>query len=291
LRIVGDNAELYAALGRTHLQYRESGIDLSDAPLLEAERCARRVAELDPASRGGAALLGWIRYAQGDIRSAVRALEDARVTDPACADVLALLCNCYLISGRVARARPLIAGLLSVDPLTPLSRCMPGFADLMEGRLELAVPPYREMYEMDPANPMARLFYIWVLGLNGQTQAAIEAAGPAAMAAGHTLPERLAGFLADALAGRPSQRAWQLQPQEREVASASEMFARFLAYGYAWAGEHDEAVRWLAIAVERGFINHPFVSAHSPAFDNMRAMPAFRALLDDMRQRWAAFEG
>jgi TolB-like protein len=41
LAIIGENAELYAALGRAHLQYREAGIDLSEGPLREADACAR----------------------------------------------------------------------------------------------------------------------------------------------------------------------------------------------------------------------------------------------------------
>ncbi len=39
LAIIGDNAELYAALGRAHLQC-EAGIDLNEGPLREADKCA-----------------------------------------------------------------------------------------------------------------------------------------------------------------------------------------------------------------------------------------------------------
>ena len=42
LRIMGDNARLYAALGLAYLQYREAGIDFSDRPLVEAEACAAK---------------------------------------------------------------------------------------------------------------------------------------------------------------------------------------------------------------------------------------------------------
>ena len=36
-----------------------------------------------------------------------------------------------------------------MDPLTPLSRCLPGFADLMEGHFAAAVEPYRQMFEVE----------------------------------------------------------------------------------------------------------------------------------------------
>ena len=80
-----------------------------------------------------------------------------------------LLSNCYLISGRVSAARPLIERLLAVDPLTPVTRCLPAFADVMEGKFATAVEPYRQMFEMDSGNPMAGLFYVWVLALNRRT--------------------------------------------------------------------------------------------------------------------------
>ena len=90
----------------------------------------------------------------------MRNLKKALEIDPNDVDTLLLLCNCYLISGKVPAARPLIARLLTLDPLTPLTRCVPGFADVSEGNLHSAVEPYRQMLEMDPGNPMARLFYL-----------------------------------------------------------------------------------------------------------------------------------
>jgi hypothetical protein len=48
----------------------------------------------------------------------------------------------------VSLARPLIARLLAVDPLTPLSRCMPAWPDVLDGRVAAAVEPYRQMLEV-----------------------------------------------------------------------------------------------------------------------------------------------
>ena len=166
LAVVGDSVRLHAALGMAHLQYREAAVDLSDEPLEHAERCARRVFELDPEASAGHLLLGWTHYARGRIQEAVRELKPALDAEPNHPDTLGLLANCYLISGRIAAARPIIDRLLSIDPLTPLTRCMPGWADVLEGDLEVAIAPYRQMFEMDPGNPMGRLFLVWILVLN-----------------------------------------------------------------------------------------------------------------------------
>ena len=145
LALIGENPRLYGALGLAHLQYREAGIDLSDQPLVEADACAAKLFSLEDHSSSGWQLRGWIAYSRGRIQDAVRDLKVALELEPNNSETLLLLCNCYLISGRVAAARPLLTRLLAVDPLTPITRCMPGFADIMEGNLEAAVDPYRQM--------------------------------------------------------------------------------------------------------------------------------------------------
>lgn len=290
LRIIGDNARLYAALGLAHLQYREAGIDLSERPLAQAQACAEKLFALDEDSSSGLQLRGWINYSRGCFQDAVQDLKAALAKEPQNADTLLLLCNCYLVCGRVAVARPLLKRLAEVDPLTPLTRCMPAFADVMEGKLAAALGPYREMFELDRANPMARLFYTWILLMNRrQSQAAaLAAACPADLRA--SLPAQLMGFLVLAWAGKVRQAQGVLSAQLEAAGRATDVFARFLAQGFAFAGEREAALQWLRTATERGFINYPYLARHDPAFKALRADPRFKELLRAVRKRWQAFQ-
>ena len=290
LAIVGENAGLYAALGLVYLQYREAGLDFGERPLQEAEVCARKVFALAPESAPGFQLRGYIGYSRGRIQEAVRDLKAALEIDPNSADTLLLLSNCYLISGKVSVARPLIDRLLAVDPLTPLSHCLPGYADAMDGNLGAAVEPYRRMFEMDPGNPMGRLFYVWALALNRRMDAigAIVEAFPAETR--DSIPARLAFFLAHALAGNRRDASGALTPEIEAIATATDVFPRLLAQGYALAGESERALHWLAIAVDRGFINHPFLARHDPFFESLRDHPGFQKLMETVRGRWESFE-
>lgn len=290
LAIVGDNAGLYAALGRVYLQYREAGIDLSARPLREAENCAGKVFALDPRSVSGIQLRGWIHYSNSRIQEAVRELKAAHGMDPNNPDTLALLSNCYLISGKVSFARPLIDQLVAVDPLTPLTRCMPGFAALMEGNFPAALGPYRQMFEMDPGNPMARLFYVPILAVNGRTNEMKEIVETFPPQVQDTIPARLTYFLAHALAGNRPAALAVLTPEIEAIASATDVFPRFLAHGYAAAGMPERAIHWLSIAVDRGFINYPFLARHDPFLKGLRADSRFRRLLAVVRERWEKFE-
>jgi tetratricopeptide (TPR) repeat protein len=290
LAIVGENAELLAALGRAHLQYREAGIDFGQRPLDEAEVCVRKVFALDPRSGSGLQLRGWIRYSRGQIQDAVRDLKAALEIDPGNPDTLALLSNCYLISGRVSVARPLIDRLLAVDPLTPLTRCMPGWADILDGDFAAAVGPYRQMFEMDPGNPMGRLFYLSVLILNrreAEVNAIVETFPPQMR---DTLPGRLAFFLAHAFAGNRHGALAAVTPEIEAVVNGTDVFPRMLAQGYALAGIPERAIDWLVVAVDRGFINYPFLARHDPFIESLRRHPRFRQLLEIVRGRWERFE-
>lgn len=45
---------------------------------------------------------------------------------------------------------------------------------------------------------------------------------------------------------------------------------------------------WLRFAVDRGFINHPFLAEHDPFLADLRHEPDFRKVLDELRPRWEA---
>jgi TolB-like protein len=290
LALIGDNARLYATLGLAHLHYREAGIDLSDHPLREAGACASKLFALDDHSAAGWQLRGWIAYSRGYIQEAVRDLKIALDSDPNNSDTLLLLCNCLLISGRVAAARPLLTRLQAVDPLTPITRCMPGFAEIMEGNLEAAIEPYRQMFEMDQANPMARLFFAWILVLNrrhDEVNSLLKSFPPGQR---DTLPARLSFFLANAAMGNFQKAEAELTPQIEAIARATDVFPRFLAQGFALAGARQSALQWLQVAIDRGFINYPFLSEHDPSFEALRGDCKFKALLETAKHRWERFE-
>ena len=289
LDLIGDNAQLYAALGFAHLQYREAGLDFGERPLREAESCVRTIFALAPASPAGVRLRGWIEYSRGQIKDAVCDLNAALDVDPNSAETLGLLSNCYLISGKVAAARPLIARLIEVDPLTPLNRCMPGFADLLEGRFEAAIEPYKQMFAMDAANPMARLFYVWVLVLNRRADDVVRLVDDFPSDVRDTVPGRIAAFLVQALKGQGEDAHALVTTDVEAVARTTDLFPRILAQGYALAGLDERAIYWLGMAIDRGFINYPFLAHHDPFFKPLRHDPRFTHLLKIVQRRWEQF--
>ena len=162
----------------------------------------------------------------------------------------------------------------------------------IDGDFAAALEPYRQMFEMDPGNPMARLFYVMILLMNRRTDQvdAIVAAFPPETH--DTAPARLAVVLAAAHAGNAAVVTATVTPDfEALVASTTtDLFPRVLAWGYALAGLRERALHWLEVAVSRGFINYPFLARHDPFTVSLRADPRFVRLMETARDRWERFE-
>ena len=82
----------------------------------------------------------------------------------------------------------------------------------------------------------------------------------------------------------------ELTLQIEAIAHATDVFPRFLAEGFALAGARQSAIHWLQVAIDRGFVNYPFLSRHDPAFEALRSDSAFKALLETAKHRWERFE-
>ncbi len=144
---------------------------------------------------------------------------------------------------------------------------------------------------MDPDNPMALLFYTWVLACNGMTEEISKVVDASPSTVKRTLPGQMALVLRFAAEGEAQNAAEAVTPELQAMASASDdIFARLLGQGYAMIGHKEEAVRWLTMAADRGFINYPFLATHDPLLQNLRGHRGFEQLLEVVKQRWETFE-
>ncbi len=288
IEMAGDHPEITAAMGRTLLNVREAGIDVSDAVVEEAGRWAARAEQADPQGPGTLVLNAWLHYARGDLAPAIAGARQALEVDHDQPDALGLLAYCLLLTGQETQARPVIDHLLAVDPLTPLTVCLPGMLHAMEGRFEEAVEPYRDMLARDPGNPVARLFCTWALFNAGADDEALAMAAGFERATHDTAPAHVARLYTAAHLGTLDGSG--LTPPIRERVEAIEMFARSTAEAFAMGGDVERATRWLDVAVDRGFANYPYISKHSPFFRQLPETDALRAVKARIHERWASFQ-
>ena len=129
-----------------------------------------------------------------------------------------------------------------------------------------------------------------LLALNGRVETVHEVAGSFPASLQHTAAARVTLFLARALAGDRHAALAALTPEIESARYATDVFPRFLAQGYALSGMPDRAIDWLERAVERGFINYPFLARHDPFLRSLEGHPRFGELLTVVRARWETFE-
>ncbi|WP_018983915.1 hypothetical protein [Salinimonas chungwhensis] len=194
------------------------------------------------------------------------------------------MANCYLITGQTPLAWPLIEALQIVGPLTPVSRCLPGWYRLHLVTFYGAIAPYEKVLDMDPHSPIGRLFLSWVYALDGETEKVIATSNGFTVSESETLPAHIAFNFRDTLKGKQSE--FQLTEAQVSMASVNEMLVRFVAFTYAVTGNIEEATLWLRRAYQLGFCAYPLLNNHLPYFRAYRSYAPLEKLMLEIKQSW-----
>lgn len=283
LEIVGDNQLLYSTLGHITAMHLEAGIDLGDSALDRVAELAEKVFSLSPRSARGYWLKAFVALQRGDLHEGIEAGSMAQALAPDDADTLILLGYIYAHAGRNAEARRLFERAVDVDPLTPVTQCMPGFVAVMEGRFDAAVEPYRRFLALDPDSPFAAVTCGWALAYSRRQIEALATLETASSRFPGTVFAAWARGLAAALRGDTAEARAAITPAFEQAARHSEMFARELAHLYALAGCREEALDWLESAIGLGMLNHEFLARHDWFLDSVREEARFAALMERVR--------
>jgi hypothetical protein len=95
-------------------------------------------------------------------------------------------------------------------------------------------------------------------------------------------------FLARALQQDPEGAVRHVTAQLEKAAYWTEYLALFLADGYSLIGHRDPALQWLRTAIDRGFINYPYLAQRDPLLEPLRGDSEFVKLMQQVQQRWQA---
>jgi len=289
-RIIGENVVLLSAMGQVYWQFVNAGISTDPQYIVNAERCARRILELDADSGHGHRLLGLVEASRGKIQEAVRLLKKSLESNPNDPDTLSWLCAICSLSGKGYAVVGMAQRLIDVDPLTPMWLMVPGLVAMLSGEFGRALAPFERALKADPQNPMLRLAYAQVLALNGRTEESVAVLEAMAKETEQNFFTQLGTFYGHALR-RDRDAALGCVNDELSSAAIVDMnYAWIMAQGFALIGEKETALEWLKAAVERGFINYPLMQNFDPFLASVRGEPEFSKLMESTRQQWEAFE-
>jgi len=157
----------------------------------------------------------------------------------------------------------------------------------VNGRFQEAAPAARRAIERSPGASALHILGAWQIAEAGLKEEASEILGRVGVALEGSVNGSHALFLKNALEGNAELALSHATP-EMERAIRSDHFTRTIADGYALIGRRADAVRWIRIAIDCGFINYPCLAQHDPFLSSVRTDPGFQELMDGLKVRWEA---
>ena len=293
LALIGDNALLYQGLGEAYFQAINIGAagGREEEYIVKAERCAEKIFSLEPDSPGGYGVKAHLQLARGDVHGAGRSWR--RVLQAFPKDVQALQLSAHILGwlgGKPEAAAPLVARLLDIDPLDPMSRLMSVTVPLFAGRFSEALEPGRRMFDLDPVTPVWRSNYVMALSYARQLDEA------EALTEGvEAQPDSDIGtwWMGLCRAAWREDRAEVLRLTDGPYQQAAAWDAEIpwaLASAHAAVGATEEALFWLDRAIDQGMINHPFLSKHDHYLESIRGDERFGRAMERARREWERFD-
>jgi eukaryotic-like serine/threonine-protein kinase len=290
LAVVGPHEALYGILGTVYAWSPTVLGGDEETTLREAEACARRAFELDPASAQGLSILGQVAYRRGHAGEAVRLLTQACAADPNNPDAMHQLAGAYLLGGRIGPMREVLTRLVEQDPLTASNHCLLGLSHLFGGDAAAALPSHRRAVELDPRSTICRVCAAVAQVAAGRED---EAAEQFEWLERQPAEDSLARVALRFRRGLAGDRSAVLSPPgagEQAMAESDEYWAYLMAAAYALVGEEDQALDWLEHVVRvRGWIDHVYFTRHDRFLERVRPSRRFQDLMVSARERYERF--
>jgi eukaryotic-like serine/threonine-protein kinase len=290
LEIIGENATIYAGLGFAYIQYANAGIE-QEKHLAEAEEYLNKALAIDSQSLEAHISFGFLNVFFGNVKQTIHHWNQALAIFPHDPDLLLFLWMFYMISwGKPHRARHFHGRLMQVDPLHPFGD-MDCLIDVMgEGRLDLPVDRIKKSFYKNPQHPAVILLSALGLSYCGHFEEAC------ALVEENVKPEmqhvfgQIGLFLMYAIKRDINTINELLTADFVESVKRDAENSYYVAGLSALTGMKDEALDWLENAVQRGFINYPFMNEYDPFLKQIRREPRFKKLMERAKHEWEKIE-
>jgi serine/threonine protein kinase/tetratricopeptide (TPR) repeat protein len=292
LALIGENALLLATRGMVSWYYLNFSIRSEERYLEEAAEYAGRALAQDSQSYFAIFLRGLVAAKRGDLDGALRDLRAAYALRPGDSMVGGELSRHLQCAGQDQgeASRQVFEEMLRVDPLSPLNWAQTSWRHFAAGRRAESVAAARRVLDLTHEGNPARVYAAYYFALANLREDAIALFDAEGAALAGTPYGALSLFLSRALQHDAVGAVRQVTPQLEQAAHWTEYLALFLADGHALIGHRDAALRWLRSAVDRGFLNYPYLATRDPFLEALRSDPAFVELMQQVKRRWEALE-
>ena len=291
LEIIGKNSVLYAGMGYVYAQYVNIGLE-HEGYLYKAEEYAMKALELEPESSEAHMVLGFLNLGfHGNPKKSIHHFKQSLAIFPD--DHLALfwLTAGYGINwGKPKKARQTFNRLIQVDPLNPWSYVVYIIDVMGEGQLDLPTDYLTKWFRMEPHNPCALFLSAQFLAYCSHFKEACALVGENVQPDVEDVFPKLSLFVKYAMEGDKKMIRELLTVDFIKTAKRDAQNSYYVSGLFALSGMNGEAFDWLENAVDRGFINYPFISEYDPFLKNIRGAKRFKKLMEKVKHEWENFK-
>lgn len=291
LEIVGKNAVLYAGMGFVYSQYVNIGL-AHEEYIKKAEEYASKALALDSGSLEAHFVFGFLNLSfHGNPEKSIHHFKQAITIFPDDPDVLFWLIAGYGANwGKPKEARQSYNRLIQVDPFNPWAYLGYILDVMVDGKLDLPVDYLTKWFRMEPQNPAALFFSVQFLAYCNHFKEACTLVGKNAQPDKKDSFIKLSLFVKYAIESDRKRIKELLTVDFVKTAKRDAQTSYFVSGLFALSGMKDEAFDWLENAVDRGFINYPFISEYDPFLKNIRGEERFKKLMEKAKHEWENFE-
>jgi len=290
IKIVGENAMLYAGLGFVNFQIYNYGIKPQEKYLDKAVEYANKIFELEHDSPEGYRLLGFVAIFRDNMKKSSFFMKKTLAIHPNDTEALVLYAISLVFFGKTEEARSQIERLLALDPLTWLNYLPLIFLHIMQGNYGSALEQCQKTYLMEPNNPYLKFMYAYCLSYNKSYNKSFEFLDEAAIEGKDFCLGSLSKFVKYAFQNEKEKALRSITPELSEKCEKDIEIAWQMSECYSMINAKQKALNCLEKAINRGLINYPFLNEHNLFLNNIRDEDWFKKLMERVKFEWENFE-
>lgn len=265
----------WGGLAGTHLMLAYYGQESPREAILQARVAALEALQLDDQSFTGHAAMGWVRLFTWDWPGAGQSFEEALRLHPNDSMTLHGYADYLMLTGRPEEGLAQIRHARLIDPFTRISNVPVPFHLYMMRRYDEAIADIAQLQERIPGNAMHQLLAL-IYWQQGRLEEALEQERRA-LAQRKEL-ELLAALEQGGARGDPKAAMLAMAEALVRRSATTNVDPYTIAVTFARAGQREETLDWLAVAVERGSLELMYIGFR-PEFDSLRDDPRFVELV------------
>jgi TolB-like protein len=289
MEITGENAALAFQLAHLRYQFWNLGMRVDEENLRVAQDYASRGMAVNPDSPDLLVIRGLLDVTGGNAVSGWRLIERAIELDPNHREALFWSPAISGFFGRDMEAKERWDQFRRIDPLCPQILLFPIWFEIKVGRFASALDLALRAREEVKRDPLLELAYGISLFETGHLQEAVRVLRDGAGSQQDQLA-RTIRTLASSLEGDREAVLALFDDDFKRWAKKDFQYSEWAAKALAPVGELEQALDWLENSVERGNINHPYLSEYDSFLANLRGHPRFEALMERVKNEWEEFE-